>query len=220
MKRCWILVALTLALAGCPGQEPATAPVDPPAPPPSDAPADPPPTPAAEEPLSTGKGATSPQDCFRRMARAYKSGDWLEYHDLLTTESAIGTLPVLSFLCGAVCGAEKPLQQQLEALLARHGLTGEERAPAGGEGGMQGMLALYEPVKDKRQLFADLYTFIMDHKDRVGGIEEAVGLEDVKIEGDIAVGQMISRAPDGQEDRRPAEFRKVDGRWYAHLELQ
>ena len=29
-----------------------------------------------------------------------------------------------------------------------------------------------------------------------------------------------SLAPDGKESRRPEEFRKVDGRWYAHLKLQ
>ena len=172
-------------------------------------------------PLSTGVGGTSPEDCFLRMKAANDAKDWGAYHDLLTKASQDAMLPTLSFLGGAMSQGDEAAGKAYAAILTTHGLENlsGEQAPDVSRGGGE-MNDLFKDVKDRKQLFADLMGFAIARRDQMGDTDTVQGIEGITVDGDEARAQIVAVDAKGKELRDPARFRKVDGRWFAEIDMQ
>jgi hypothetical protein len=125
-------------------------------------------------------------------------------------------------------------RKALDDVLAKHGMNEDQlkaiqamdlAAPA--VEGMAALAKLTTPVKDKSAFLVEIMNAMDALESAYLGSPGGMGknattgmfegrLEDIKVEGDRATAQVVL-APDGQEQRLPIGFKKVNGSWLIEL---
>jgi hypothetical protein len=189
-----------------------------------------------------GETYRTPQDVFNAAKEAAKKKDIKGFMNCVTEESqdilaggtAFAAVMLKSFATAFAKGdeAKKLLERMkdLDATLARHGLTEEALARMKGELSIdvaknpeaikKAIKILVRPVKDKVAFFGDVLAALdkLGTKPGEGPLPADAELKDVKVEGDFASGVVVSRKDD-KERREPLHFKKVGGGWKIDLPL-
>jgi hypothetical protein len=224
MRRAVLGSILALALLGCPGEDGGPATKNPAIKSPNgSAPADGVSKidDVGEEPLGPGphKGGATPQQCYRLMERAFKTKDFGAYYDQLSDGSQTQLLPMMTLVAGGVATGDEVSMEEFTKILSRHGIEDINKEPEPGADLSADPTELFKDVEDPRALFAEVMGFALSRQ--VNEEEKARGLENLKIEGDVATGEIVKEVVStGKILRDPVRFARVAGRWFADVQGQ
>lgn len=176
---------------------------------------------AQEDPLGPGphKGWATPEQCYKLMERAFKTKDFAAYYDQLSADSQEQLLPMMTLVAGGVAAGDEGSMQEFTAILSRYGIEDINREPEPGATPPANPIELFKDVKDRRHLFGDVMAFAISRQ--ASEPEEALGLENLKVEGDVAIGEIVKKVvSSGETHREPVRFKREDGRWFADVRNQ
>jgi hypothetical protein len=190
-----------------------------------------------------GEAHRTPQEVFEAARKAAKAKDYKTFMKCLTDDSqdtlaggtAFAALMMKGFVEAFAKGDDaKKVQEMvknLDAVLARHGLTEEafaklkEEMPKDAKdvGAIQKVVkTLVRPIKDKAAFFGDIVGALeklSPGKEQGGPFPADAELKDVKIDGATAAGVIVSKQGD-KEKREPIHFRRVGEGWKIDLPLE
>jgi hypothetical protein len=159
---------------------------------------------------------SSPEKVGESFKAAAKAKDWKSLFACLTKESHKMLTGGVMLAAGFSTFGDKDKQESFEALLKKHGVDPAKKFAVGGDP--------TAGVKDRAALFGDLIQFLEKNspppkagKPRKSFTEQisSVKLTNFKIDGATATADVTQ---DGKRKREPAEFKKIDGKWYLHFE--
>lgn len=176
-------------------------------------------------PLISGCGGCSskhdsPEAAFEAMQDAAQDDDLETAVEQMTDESqsvmAGGMVFALSF---AAFNSEN--EDEIQSLFKEHGLdpdAQEDDEAIDGADMETALKKIVEPIDNKPEFVAAAIALMKKlDKDGDSSFDFPSGtLEDLKIDGDSATAVIVT-TDDGDEDREPIEFRKVDGGWLVHI---
>jgi hypothetical protein len=165
-------------------------------------------------------GAAIDQSSPEKVAESFKKAagekDWNTMFACMTQESHKTMLGGVMIGAGFSTFGDEKKKESFEALMKKHGVdTSKKVGP--NDDPMAG-------IKDKPALFGDLVEFLEKNSPQKKGEKQksfsetfsSVELKNFKIDGDKATADVVGK--DGGEKEEPAEFRKIDGKWYLHFE--
>lgn len=185
---------------------------------------------------ATGCGSKkhdSPDDVFNAAKAAMEEKDMEAFMECLTEESQdvfAGGIAMVSVMMKAFSGLggqdekAKEAFTKIDKVMADHGLTEEfmkNMQDAKPSSPAEGFKELLKPVKDKPKFVSEMMAALesMGDKGSSGPGDGFMGeLTDVKIDGDTATGVAVGKK-DGKEEKEDLNFKKVDGGWLIHLEI-
>jgi hypothetical protein len=176
----------------------------------------------------------TPQQVFLRAKTAAASHQWREYCELLTPQSRDYMAGALALSAIVIQGqakmartptdtlSQQRLQQRAQRVgqvLDQHGLTIDRLRQ------IDGLDSQSDPRRAMQQLaasIADPTAFVSDMLDalRSFGTDHVTlantHLVNVQVDADLARGELVSRV-DGQEQKQPLGFERIDGQWKLSL---
>ncbi len=181
----------------------------------------------------------SPEAVFQTAKTATENQDWEKFCDCLTPESqdnlagmlVYGAMMVRSMSgMAAMAGPDKAREAEekmkpVMAVLERHGLDEQTLKESQAEtqravgGNRQEMIQkLVSPIKDRGKFVADMINAMreMGQQENATPFQSDARLEDVKIDGDSATGQIV-QTKNGVERKDGIRFQKISGRWKIDL---
>lgn len=173
-----------------------------------------------------GKSAPSvdlstPQKAAESFRKAAAAKDWKGAFACLTDESKDTLLMVMVLGSGFSTFGDEKKAASLKELMKKHGIDEDKQKKKKLAPGQMP----FDDVKDKAALMADLSDWMEKNsgengkKGRKSMAEQMAASEfsNFKIEGDKATADV---SVGGKKKSRPAEFKKIDGKWYLHMAMK
>lgn len=172
----------------------------------------------SEPPAEPYEAAPGPEAAFDAARAARAAGDYASLYDLLAPETQkefLGTVLVHCSFATLGPDAEQNARNEaaLDAIFAKHGVTGIEESP------LNALAKAADTLEDPGALAADLAAFAQEHRGTTG-ILELVEVRGVQVTGDRAVGAAVLRDAKGDKPPRDVEFVRDGDDWRLRLILQ
>jgi RNase P protein component len=159
---------------------------------------------------------SSPQTVAKSFQEAAAKKDWKAMFACMTKETQQTLTVVMMFASGFSTLGNKDKEQSLHELMKKHGLDPKKKP------GLKG-----DPiagVKDRAAFFGDLVQWLEKNSPKPEGGKPRKSFSDqiaslkianFKINGATATADAIRN---GKKTGEPLEFKKIDGKWYVHME--
>jgi hypothetical protein len=162
------------------------------------------------------EASQTPEAAFAAFQDAAEEKDWKAVAELLTPESQQSLAGAMIFAASLVAAFEEEKGEEIEELLAKHGLDpdvteGPDEMDATSLD--EALKAIAGPIANKPAFIADMIGWLDENAEESGLGDIASGkLGDVTISGDTASATITD-----DEGPNPIEFRRLNGRWLIHV---
>ncbi len=159
-----------------------------------------------------------PKQTFERARAAEAKRDFHGFASCLTPDKldVMNARTCAMIVTVSMLSEDKQMRQDLLPLLEKHGL--EILIQRGEQPGD----SLFKRVKDKPRLYADMMTFMVEHRKkgtRLPRVRQTLGsLTELKTKGESAVGTVVVTR-NGKESRNKIHFKKINGKWLIDPDL-